>query len=499
MSIAAHAPTTSSIGARAGFWTGLLLGVAVIIASESLASPGGLSGAAWRCLGVTIIVAIWWMSEALPLGATALLPAALFPLLGISSAKAIAPSYANSFILLLLGGFLLAMAVERSGVHRRLALYVLLAIGASPRRLVLGFTVAAAVLSLWISNTATALIMMPIALALADRAVERGGERAGSFAAAVLLGTAYGASVGGMGTPIGTPPNLIAIAAIDKAFPEGPGWTFLEWLVAAGPVVVLMTPLVWLVVTRVSLKVPADLELGAAKLIRDELHALGPWRAPEKRSLAVFAAAAVLWISREDVVLGQLTISGWSTLLGLGKAPDDATVALTAAVVAFMLPSGEADRSRLLPWSVAARAPWDLVLLFGGGIALAKGFDDTGLSAWMGGELATLGQTSTFLFVAVSTLAATFSTELVSNTALANLTMPVLAEAAKQAAIDPRLVLFPTCLACSCAFMLPAATGPNAIVFGTGRMRIVQMAKAGFVLNLLGWVVIVAYSFLVYG
>ncbi|MCC7385985.1 MAG: SLC13/DASS family transporter [Deltaproteobacteria bacterium] len=492
-----RAPTSVS---RVGFWGGLAVGLLIIASAGALGTEGGVTAGAIRCIGVTVIVATWWVTEALPIGATALIPAATFPLLGITPAKSIAPVYANSFILLLLGGFLLAMALERSGAHRRLALYVLLGVGTSPRRLVFGFLAAAAALSMWISNTATALIMMPVAMAIVDRGLEAEGERAQNFGAAVMLCTAYGASLGGMGTPIGTPPNLIAIGALEHAYPNGPSVTFLEWMTFAVPVVIILVPILWVLVTRVLLRVPNDLQLGARDLIRDELRALGPWRAPEKRSLTIFAIAAILWVTREDVVLGpSLTIPGWATLAGLGAAPDDATVALIAALAAFMMPSGDADRSRLLPWSTAAKAPWDLVLLFGGGMALAKGFDDTGLSAWLGRALATFGQGSEVVFVAVCAFGAWVATEFISNTALANITMPVLAAAARQTDIDPRLIILPTALACSCAFMLPASTGPNAIVFGTGRVRIGQMARTGLLLNLVAWAVIVVWSLAMYG
>jgi sodium-dependent dicarboxylate transporter 2/3/5 len=484
---------------RLGFWGGLVIAALLLLAAPSLAEIAQLKPAAVRCIAVTVLVAIWWVTEALPLGATSLLPAVLFPLLGISPAKSVAPQYANSFVLLLLGGFLLALAVERSGAHRRLALYTLLGAGTSSRRLVLGFLAAAAGMSMWISNTATALILMPVAMAIVDRGVERAGDRAQPFGAAVMLGVAYGASIGGMGTPIGTPPNVIAIGAIAHAYPGRPAVTFLEWMSFGVPVIVVLLPLVWLLMTRAILRVPADLDLGAKAVIRDELAALGSWRPFEKRALALFGFAAALWISREDVVIGELTLRGWSSALGLGSAPDDATVALGAAVLAFMLPAGEADGSRMLPWSVAMKAPWDLVLLFGGGVALAKGFDDTGLSAWLGTHLAGFGRGSPLIFVAVCVFVATFATEFISNTALANIMMPVLAAASAQTGLDPRLALIPAALGCSCAFMMPAGTGPNAIAFGTGRLRIAQMARVGLGLNLVSWAVIVGLSWLFYG
>jgi sodium-dependent dicarboxylate transporter 2/3/5 len=495
-----HDPADSTTGAaRIGFWVGLVVGVGLVLFAPYLPRPEGLSIPALRLVGVTAVVSIWWVTEALPLGATALIPAAIFPFLDIASAKSVSEAYMSPFIMLLLGGFLLALAVERAGVHRRLSLYVLLWVGTSPRRLVLGFTVASALLSMWISNTATALIMMPIALALLERAEAAAPpEQARAFGIAILLAAAYGASVGGMGTPVGTPPNLIAMGAMDAVFHGEPGLTFVGWAWRAAPAVVLIVPLVWLLLVRVYPRVPADLHLGAGALIRAELTALGPWRPAELRALAVFGLAAVLWVTRPDLELGELgDIQGWGSRLGL-KGVHDGTVAILAALLAFALPAGGAARGeRLLPWGTAVRVPWGLVLLFGGGIAISTGFDATGLSKYLGVYLGGMAGDSPYAFMAVTTLTATFGTELISNTALANITMPILAATAKAAGTDPRLLMVPVALACSCAFMMPAATGPNAIVFGTGRIRIPEMVKAGFFTNWAAWAIIFVIAVLV--
>ncbi len=494
--------STVTQSSKIGFWVGLLLGGAIIALAGVVPRPDGLTVPAVRVLGIAIVVGAWWITEALPLGATALLPFALFPIFKIAPAKSLASAYGAPIIFLLLGGFFLALAVERSGVHKRLALHILLKVGTSPRRLVLGFAIAAAVLSMWISNTATTLIMMPIAIALSDRARDRLGsdnKEAAAFSIALLLGTGYGASVGGMGTPVGTPPNLLAIRAISANFP-GESLTFLSWLSAALPVVVLVVPIVWLGLTRLYPKVPQTLELGADAVIRSDLKALGGWRRSEIRSLIVLGVAAVLWITRPDLKLEEgLVIEGWARRLGMvggnGRLlVHDGTIAMLMAVVAFALPSGEDDGERLLPWSTALRVPWGLVLLFGGGLALSGGFKATGLSQFMASGLAPLAQSSLSLFTGVVALLATFGTEVVSNTALASILMPILADTAKAAGQAPLTILFPAVLACSCAFMMPAATGPNAIVFGTGRVRIAEMVKAGFVMNWLAWVVIVAVS-----
>lgn len=491
-------PEAPARSARIGFWAGLLVGLPLILFSTELPAPEGLSPAALRTLGVTAIVALWWVSEALPLGATSLLPAAAFPLLDIAPAKVVAPAYASPFVLLLLGGFMLALAVERSGAHHRLALYVLLLVGTTPTRLVLGFAAAAAALSMWISNTASTLMMMPIALAIVQRAEAVDRAAAERFALSVLLATAYGASIGGMGTPIGTPPNVIAIGALKLHFPDGPELTFLTWFMVALPIVVVLVPLMWWLLTRVVIRVDDNLDLGAEPVLRRDLAALGPVKNSEKRSLAVFAVAALLWVTQSDVVIGDLTLAGWASRFGV-PGTDEGTVAILAALLAFMVPGGDPEGTRLLPWSTAVKVPWDLVLLFGGGIALAKGFDATGLSGWLGDMLAGFKDTPEPLFMGLTVLAITYFTEFMSNTALSNIAMPILASAAKSMTIDPRVLLFPAALACSCAFMMPAATGPNAIVFGTGRIRIAQMVRVGFWVNLAAALIVSLVSWLTFG
>jgi len=390
---------------------------------------------------------------------------------------------------------MLALAVEHTGAHRRIALRVLLALGQSPRRLVLGFAATTAFISMWISNAAAALILMPVAVAVVDHAHAVAGDRARTFGVAVMLAVAYGASVGGLGTPIGTAPNLVAIGALQANFPGGPALSFLGWATIGVPIAVLLTLVMWALLVRVSPGVPADLDLGARAVIGEEVKQLGAWRPSERRSLALFAIAALLWITREDAA----SIPGWSTLLGLGTSPDDGTVALLLVVVAFLLPSGEAPGARILTWPIAAKAPWDLFVLFGGGIALAVGFDRSGISRWIGEAFTALGGGSMAMLTAGTALAAIFVTELISNTALASIAMPILAAAAKQMGGDPRLLLVPVAMACSCGFMMPAGTGPNAIAFGTGRVRIAEMVRAGLLVNLAAWLVIVAMMLIRFG
>lgn len=476
-------------------WAGAAVFVLTLLVGPSIWPNLGPS--AIRLVGIILLMAIWWSTEALPFAATALVPAASFPLLGIAPARPTTQAYMSPIIVLLLGGFMLARAVERSGVHRRLALHVLLAIGAAPRRLVLGFGVAAAVLSMWISNTATTLIILPIAIALLERAEAEAQAAAGGFGQALLLSIAYGASVGGMGTPIGTPPNLIAMSALEQSFPEGPLLSFVAWTVWALPAVFLVIPLIWLFLTRWSPGVPSSLRFGAAELLREELREMGRWRPPERRALAVFGVAAVLWVSRPDIRIGAEVVQGWASRLGL-EGVHDGTVAILCALLAFALPDGTRSGQRLLPWNTAAGLPWGLLFFFGGGVALSVGFVRSGLSDALGAALAGTAASAWTLFIASVCLLGTFGTEAISNTALANILMPILAATAKSAHMDPRPLLVPVAMACSCAFMMPIATGPNAIVFGSGRLRVVDMIKAGFPINLAAWVCIVATAVLLH-
>ncbi|MEM1024029.1 MAG: SLC13 family permease [Myxococcota bacterium] len=445
-----------------------------------------------RLLAVIALMAIWWATEALPLAATALVPAACFPLLGIAPAKPTTQAYMSPIIVLLLGGFMLARAVERSGVHRRLALYVLLGVGGAPRRLVLGFALASGLLSMWISNTASTLIILPIALALLERA-ESESQAGVGFGQALLLAIAYGASVGGMSTPIGTPPNLIAMNALEQSFPSGPTLSFLGWVSHALPAVLLLLPLIWFILTRFAPGVPAGLQFGGTEVLRAELRALGPWRAPERRALSVFGFAGLLWVTRPDIRIGTGIFEGWATRLGL-EGVHDGTVAMVCALLAFGLPDGTKSGQRLLPWNTAAALPWGLILFFGGGVALSVGFLQSGLSQALGGSLAGMAGSAWAAFIAVICFLATFGTEVISNTALANILMPILAATAKSAAMDPRTLLVPAAMACSCAFMMPIATGPNAIVFGSGRLRVGDMLRAGLPINLAAWACIVGLS-----
>jgi sodium-dependent dicarboxylate transporter 2/3/5 len=413
---------------------------------------------------VTLLCAIWWIFEPVPIPFTSLLPLALFPLFGVLTPSQVGQAFGSPLILLLMGGFMLSTAMADSGAHRRIALYMVnLFGGGNARGLVLGFMAAAAVLSMWISNTATTLMLLPVALAVLEQTDRK-------MNIPLLLGIAYAASIGGLGTPIGTPPNLIFMQVHLDQFGHTP--SFPEWMTWGIPVVVLLVPLAGLWLTRgVKLDSPV------------ELPVVGKWRSSEKRVLAIFGLTAIFWITR------QAPFGGWSEWLNLPRA-NDASVALIAVVLMAALPNGEGKR--LLRWEAAVKIPWGVLLLFGGGIAIASAFVHSGLADNIAQELSLLLELPTWLLILSMCLTVTFLTEVTSNTATASLLMPLLAATATAGNLSPMLLMVPAVLSASCAFMLPVATAPNAIVFGSGMVRIKDMARAGFVLNLAGAIVITA-------
>ncbi|PLW84133.1 sodium:dicarboxylate symporter [Kineobactrum sediminis] len=418
---------------------------------------------------VALWCVLWWVFEPVPIPVTSLLPIALLPLLGVLTPAQVGQAYGSPLILLLLGGFLLSKAMEHSGAHRRIAIGMVRLVGAnSGRRLVLGFMAAAAVLSMWISNTATTLMLLPVALAVLEATDQRR-----ELAVPLLLGIAYAASVGGIGTPIGTPPNLIFMQVYEQT--TGTAISFSRWMGWALPVVVVMIPLMALVLTR-----------SLPRSVTVQLPEIGCWRSEEKRVLAVFGCTALAWVTRSE------PFGGWQAWLGLPQA-NDASVALLAVVVMFLVPNGKG--ARLLDWERASTIPWGVLLLFSGGICLASGFVASGLSDVMGGWLSGMTDIPTWLLLLLVCLMVTFMTETTSNTASTTLLMPVLAAAALAADLPPELIMVPAAMSASCAFMLPVATAPNSVVYGSGLITTRQMAREGFVLNLLGAMVISAVCY----
>ena len=415
-----------------------------------------------------ILCALWWSTEAIPIPVTSLIPLALLPFAGVLNRTQVSESYGSPLILLLLGGFIISKSLEKTGAHRRVALGLVHLVGADkPGKLVFGFMLASAVLSMWISNTATTLMLLPVALAITEKMPD---DR---LAIPLLLGIAYAASIGGIGTPVGTPPNLVFMEIYRQT--TGIELGFLDWMKWGVPVVVVMLPITAWWLTR---------KLSAPPV---ELPAVGPWRRAEIRVFIVFAITATMWITRTPDGWG------WSDYFGLSWA-NDGQVALLAAIALFIIPDGtvleNGEKGRLLDWHHASKIPWGVLLLFAGGIALAKAFVVTGLSTMLSDQLTELSQLPVMLMILIIALVVTFLTEMTSNTATTTLLMPILAATAIAADLEPELLMVPAAISASCAFMLPVATAPNAIVFGSNQVPIQKMIKTGFVLNLIGAIVV---------
>jgi sodium-dependent dicarboxylate transporter 2/3/5 len=445
-----------------------------------------------RMAAVAILMATWWITDAIPLSATALLPLILYPLLGILKGKATAPIYINSTIFLFMGGFMIALTMEKWMLHKRIALWIIRIIGGGPSTIVLGFMAAGAFLSMWISNTATAIMMVPIGLAIIIQMEEKFGEKdTHKFTVALMLGIAYSCSMGGVATLVGTPPNLSFARIFEITFPKAEPIAFGQWLIMGFPLTIIMLGLIWLLLTKVFFRIPSHLKVDRA-VVEKEYKELGPISFEEKAVLIVFFLTAILWVFRKKLSLGILTIPGWSQLLPYSKLIDDGTVALCMAMILFLIPtrSKDAKTATLMSVDVFKNIPWHIVILFGGGFALAKGFQVTGLSTLIGNKFAGLAGMSPYLMINMICGTLTFLTELTSNTATTEMILPILASVAVAMKANPLLLMIPATLSASCAFMMPVATPPNAIVFGSGRIKIIEMARVGVIINIIGVLVI---------
>jgi len=457
-----------SLGKRIALFAGPLFGLLLAAWLRSR----GLSHPAYCTAGITCWVAIWWVMEPIPVPATAMIPFGFFPLTGVMLYKEVASSYGHHLVLLMMGGFMISSSMETSGAHRRLALGMVRAVGGrGGRRIVLGFMIASAGLSMWITNAATTLMLLPVALAVLDQSNERD-----KLAIPLLLGIAYAASLGGMGTPIGTPPNLIFVSEYQRT--TGIEVDFLSWMRLGVPVVLAMLPITWFWLTR---------SLGESQSF--SIQRLGPWRLAEVLVLLVFSLTAIAWMTRKG------PFGGWSQWLADPNSVGDSTVALIAALVLFLLPDGKGGS--IMNWERAERIPWGLLLLLGGGLAIGTAFKTSGLSEEIGRQLLQLTTLPTALMIGALCLGVTFMTEMTSNTATTNLLMPILAAASQQAGIEPKLLMVPAVISASCAFMLPVATVPNAIIYGSGEISIRTMVREGFILNLIGVVVVTTVCLLV--
>jgi len=443
-------------------------------------------------IAVAVLMTVWWVSEAIPLFATALLPMVLYPLLGIMKSSATAPVYVNSIIFLFIGGFMIALSMEKWQLHKRIALFIISRIKGGPDKLVLGFMLASAFLSMWISNTATAIMMVPIGLSIILKMEEEFGiVETQVLSRALMLGIAYACSLGGIATLVGTPPNLSLVQIFNISFPKAEAISFGYWMLMSLPITGILLCCAWLILTRVLFPIPKHLIIDS-KLVDKEYKALGVMRFEEKAVMLIFSMTALLWIFRKPLDLGVLVIPGWSNLLPQPVLIDDASIALFMALLLFIIPTRSLDAKShaLLDVHVVKKLPWDIVLLFGGGFALAKGFQVSGLSTFIGEQFGGLAGTSPLLMVMAISFGMTFLTELTSNTATTEMILPILAAIAVATKNNPLLLMIPATLSASCAFMFPVATAPNAIVFGSGRIQIYSMIKAGLLLNIIGVVVI---------
>ncbi|MBM4256497.1 MAG: DASS family sodium-coupled anion symporter [Deltaproteobacteria bacterium] len=479
-------------------WIGLFLGLGVFFLCLLLPPPAGMETQAWRMAAATALMAVWWVSEAVHPSVTALVPLALFPFLHILTPQEVSEAYADHVIFLFLGGFIIALAIEKCHLHHRLALQVLNRVGASPQSLTLGIMVTTAAISMWVSNVATTLIMLPIALAILDHAESQGYDTKKGFGTALMLMIAYAASIGGVGTPVGTPPNVIFLGAFTKLFPDAPTIGFLQWMLFGVPAAALLTVITWAYLTYISFPYPAAGWQADKQFLRTRLQALGPMSSEEKKVALIGAITALLWIFRAKLPLGSFTIPGWSQLLPPPVTIQDSTVAMVMALLLFFIPTKRKSGKFLMDWETAERLPWGVLILLGGGLALAEGVEKTGLASWLGGQLSSLGQLSPLSVIFSVTLLTAWVTEFASNTATTTLIMPILAATAQALQMDPLLLMIPATFAASvCNFMLPSATGPNAIVFTSGHVTVPQMVRAGIGLDIIGAVILTILVYLV--
>lgn len=471
-----------------------------------LPTPDGMTEDAKQVAAVTFLMACWWIGEALPIPCTALLPLVLFPLFGVLSAQDVAPDYGNHNIYLFMGGLFMAMAMQRWDLHKRIALAILTRVPRKPSAIIAGFMIATGGISMWISDTATVMLMMPIGVAVimqveGIKSTEK--PRITPFGSALMLGVAYSGVIGGIGTLVGTPPNLVFAGTYQELVQGAQEISFVRWMMVGTSVTVILLPITWFYLTHIAFKVDEGTsgdEILDLDVLRQQKAALGPMRSGEKITLSVFMGAALLWLSRGEFHDGKMVSPGWSKFLSDPGMVGDSTVSIGAALLLFVIqtknPDGE-GYGPVLNWEWGRKIPWRVLLLFGGGFALAHAFQVSGLAAWVGTRVTFLAALPPVMMIAVVAFVMTFLTEVTSNTATTTVLMPVLATAAQTMNIDPLILMMPAAMSASCAFMLPVATPGNAIVFGSGYISLKQMARTGFLLNLIGCVVITLVTVIV--
>lgn len=463
---------------------GFILGPLFLAMTLLLPPPAQMPEEAWRAAGLMLLMATWWSTETIPIPATALIPICLIPALGLGSIKEATSPYANPIIFLFLGGFTIGLAMQRWELHRRIALNILATVGSHPKRQIGGFILATAFISMWVSNTATSIMMLPIGLSVINMREGDDPEATRQFATRLLLAIAYSASVGGIATLIGTPPNALLAAYLADSHDINVG--FAQWMLIGVPISAVMLVAIWWWLTR------GDLGFNrgggdSGQMIKDQLRELGAMSRGEKLVLTVFILTAAAWICQP--------------LLSKNLIPwlDDTVIAIAAAVALFIIPVERKSRTFIMNWDTAERIPWGVLLLFGGGLALAGVISSSGLAEWIAESLSVVGVLPVLLTVALVTAVIIFLTEITSNTATAAAFLPLMGALAMSQGADPYLLAVPAAIAASCAFMMPVATPPNAIVFGSGHMRIGDMISAGFLLNLVGIVVVTLLGYLLMG
>ncbi|MEQ8579533.1 MAG: DASS family sodium-coupled anion symporter [Balneola sp.] len=454
------------LGKRAGLLGGILVFVILLF----LPVPEGLSDAAWKTAAVTILMGIWWITEAIPISATALLPIVLFPVLGVFSIGDATGPYANPLIFLFMGGFVIALAMEKWNLHKRIAISIVNYVGIKPSSIIIGFIIASAFLSMWVSNTATAIMMLPIAMSILELLDKNDKSAKINFEIVLVLTIAYACNIGGMGTLIGTPPNaLLAGFVLENYNIE---ISFLDWMMVGVPIMIVSLPLMYFILTKFVYPIKIKELPGGKELIQSQMEKLGNISNQEKKVAVVFVSAALLWMFRP---LLSSVIPGLS----------DAGIAIGAAVAFFMIPANSEENRFLLKWSDTKRLPWGVLILFGGGLSMASAISSTGLATWIGSGIGSLNTWPIILIILIVIALIVFLTEMTSNTASTAAFLPILASVAIGLGENPFLLAIPTVLGASCAFMLPVATPPNAIVYGSGKISIPEMSKAGLWLNLM--------------
>ncbi|MBT8378716.1 MAG: SLC13 family permease [Ignavibacteria bacterium] len=443
---------------------------------------------------ISVLMAVLWITEAIPLSVTSLIPLIFYPITGILSADEIASSYINSIIFLFLGGFLIAISMEEWNLHKRIALKLITIFGGSPSSILIGFMIAGAFLSMWISNTATALMLLPIALAIISKLEDQFTEKQiQSFSLILLLSIAYSCTLGGVATLVGTPPNLVFVKTLNIMFPNAPEISFSSWMLLAIPVSIVMLLAVGYLLTKVLFKIDKKIKLDK-DYIKQEYNKLGKIAFEEKAVGIVFCITALLWIFRNNIKFGIVEIPGWANLLPTSDFINDGTVAISMAFILFLIPAKNKSRA-ILDANAFIKVPWGIILLFGGGFALAKGFSSTGLAQYIGEQLTGLSSFPPILIIIFTAALISFLTELTSNTATTQMILPILASVSIAMQLNPLLLMLTATLSASMAFMLPVATPPNTIIFASKRLKISEMARTGFALNILGIIIV---SLLVY-